>query len=162
MLRTLRGKSGPLLPPGSKATPSLFMEAASQQFSSDALTGRSSPLDRLSTSSRAIESNEQTRPQTEILSASRGLDTLRRGLRVLLSVGSLVEKGCGAEGLCHQRPAVGFSPRQFASSAAKFTGRHTGTDPERRVAVGRECISLCGTTNLVGLAFLCNLLFARF
>src|SRR6202166_4984048 len=84
--RILHGTFGQRLPPGSKAMRALFMGLSSGQRSSGALTVHSWQMDRPLLCSRVIESNEIGRPQIGNQSPSRGVDTLRWRLRILLPV----------------------------------------------------------------------------
>src|ERR1700722_13471574 len=112
-------------------------------------------------SSRAMKSNELGRLQIGSRSPSRRLDTLRRQMRILLSLGSLLAKSSGTEGFRSQRSSVRVRGRHATYPRRESAGRRTGIDSQRKIGVGRKCVSVRVTENLVGMAFLRSLPFTR-
>ena len=83
-------------------------------------------------------------------------------MRVLLSLGSPLEESSCTAGLRGYGLAVRFCRRQLASLPGESAGRHTDIDPRRKIRIRCQRIPLCGPADLVGMAFLCDLQFARF
>ncbi len=117
--RTSLGGCGRPLPRNLKERLAGYMGETSERFCNGALTSRLWQTGLRSLFSREIKSHEFGRLRLGNRSPARRLDTLRWRMRILLSLGSLLEKDSGTAGLRNQRPSVRFCRRQLANSTRK-------------------------------------------